>query len=852
MDVSLASRIPPDDLAERGGQPPVGHYEEDPQASDSKEAVDTKRDSGEISETSSTSGSWFDLELLRGELPDPAVRPDVTKDKDGDGRASAGASKIWTMYNEKAKLQDDALVARILASMNSLLIFAGLFSAVVSAFIIESYQLLKPDPNNLNALYLAQLTREIVLLSGRESLPSPPQVLASSANENAVAVNILWVLSLITSLTCALGATLVQSWMTRYQEFISEPPDDVTRGRCRARYFDGFTQYHMEGFSTSLPAILHVSLFLFLAGLVVFLFPINRQVAHTAMGCAIGWCVIYGALVIFHMLVPRSLYHTPLTRFALAVISWVVIAFVISVLTLLCVILMTFDVINWTVTTARAVAAGKLNPFGQHITVASLEFVKIVGFIGRNTTSSGAMMLRDEYLHTFRNAGLERRMKDDEVDSKALRWLVVHCGNPTEIQDFLEGVEILVENHPPYATAVLKIPELGLLLRRHLESCARPDPRSIERSQRHHRMAATARIFSSIFTHARARAGAEPNFSKQTRTSNLGLASLFLHESKWLSVITGLRDHEDRTLALYSACFFSLLVHWSMTSIAFQMKTNKLAIDAPGDWSVDRMLVFAVDDYDAVQWHLDQPDVVLVTLLLSNFPFLSYPNTLPKSFRGPLGPPKVAYKLTHISATGETSPTLIPHVDIRCANDVETTKPVLPETVENEGTLLTLSKFLDQIPLTDITTDEAEVLARVGSVITKDGSAKHTHSQLRRNLIHAIQRCTKFEAEVPVHDEDVSNTPSPSPASVAPLFQLKELVDDLVAIVESIIEEPGCSTDVYDLWVAKDVEDAQDVLTHLQKTILLMSEATSSPNTEPGDAPAGPRSEKERSIRGDS
>ncbi|KZV83050.1 hypothetical protein EXIGLDRAFT_583946, partial [Exidia glandulosa HHB12029] len=51
----------------------------------------------------------------------------------------------WKIYAREAKNYDDDIIRAWNASLDTLLIFAGLFSAVSTAFIIESYKFMQPD-----------------------------------------------------------------------------------------------------------------------------------------------------------------------------------------------------------------------------------------------------------------------------------------------------------------------------------------------------------------------------------------------------------------------------------------------------------------------------------------------------------------------------------------------------------------------------------------------------------------------------------------------------------------------------------------------------------------------------------
>ncbi|TFK31551.1 hypothetical protein BDQ12DRAFT_639943, partial [Crucibulum laeve] len=65
--------------------------------------------------------------------------------------------KFWTMYNEEAEKHDEALTNIWTGDMDSILIFAGLFSAVLTAFIIEAYQKLQQQSGDQTVVILNQL-----------------------------------------------------------------------------------------------------------------------------------------------------------------------------------------------------------------------------------------------------------------------------------------------------------------------------------------------------------------------------------------------------------------------------------------------------------------------------------------------------------------------------------------------------------------------------------------------------------------------------------------------------------------------------------------------------------------------
>ena len=165
---------------------------------------------------------------------------------------------------------------------------------------------------------LAQISQQLAGVSFEAS----PQNLTASINSSfkptttAVRVSILWFLSLVLSLTSALSATLVQQWARRYQEFVQRRGAPHKRARIRAYAFDGVKGTNMYRAVEAMPLLLHISVFLFLAGLIDFLFPINETVSFYIIGYIAAFIIVYAILTILPNLILNCPYRTPLTSFA--------------------------------------------------------------------------------------------------------------------------------------------------------------------------------------------------------------------------------------------------------------------------------------------------------------------------------------------------------------------------------------------------------------------------------------------------------------------------------------------------------------------------------------------------------
>ena len=115
------------------------------------------------------------------------------------------------------------------------------------------------------------------------------------------------------SLTCALLATMLQQWARRYLRVTHPRCGPLKRSRIRAFFAEGVDKLHVPWAVEVLPTLLHTSLFLFFAGLVVFLFSVH----HTVFGVVLWWVGLCTATYLYITFMPifrhDSPYYTPLS-----------------------------------------------------------------------------------------------------------------------------------------------------------------------------------------------------------------------------------------------------------------------------------------------------------------------------------------------------------------------------------------------------------------------------------------------------------------------------------------------------------------------------------------------------------
>ncbi|KAJ7188975.1 hypothetical protein C8R46DRAFT_33200, partial [Mycena filopes] len=224
----------------------------------------------------------------------------------------ASCAKIWAVYISEAEKYDKALVESWRGNMDGMLIFAGLFSASLTAFIIESYKTLTPDSGHTTAALLKQISGQLAASASGTTFEVPPET-AFVVPMSSVICNVLWFASLGFSLACALVATLVEQWARDFIQRADMRPSPIIRARIFSYLYYGLKRFNMHLVVEVVPLLLHMSLVLFFAGLIAFLLPIHTGVmgvSATLLGIIV---VMYCYLTVIPLVSFDSPYRTPLS-----------------------------------------------------------------------------------------------------------------------------------------------------------------------------------------------------------------------------------------------------------------------------------------------------------------------------------------------------------------------------------------------------------------------------------------------------------------------------------------------------------------------------------------------------------
>ena len=192
-----------------------------------------------------------------------------------------------------------------------------------------SIQDIRQDPQDTSNFYLANIYQALVdpsLPNISSSLPdSPPPF---SPPNYAVWVNALWFLSLVISLTCALLATFLQQWARRYLKVTQSRCSPHKRARIRAFFAEGVEKCLFSWAVEVLPTLLHISLFLFFAGLVLFLSNVHITIFKLVFSW-VGLCAaLYGCITLVPIIRHDSPCYTSLSSLAWYIV--IGIAFFVS------------------------------------------------------------------------------------------------------------------------------------------------------------------------------------------------------------------------------------------------------------------------------------------------------------------------------------------------------------------------------------------------------------------------------------------------------------------------------------------------------------------------------------------
>ncbi|KAG9041637.1 hypothetical protein FS837_011943 [Tulasnella sp. UAMH 9824] len=201
--------------------------------------------------------------------------------------------KFYHYYDALADEIDDNMVTGLKEQLDGLLIFAGLFAGVNTAFLALTLPLMRPDPaDDTNALLKDILYN---LASGRnDGLPStnPLPSETFSPNNKILTVNVLFSVTLTFALVSSLLAVLGRQWLVYYRKRGGGGPE---RQRWQQlKRFLGAEKWQLEiVLDDVLPSVLQIGLIIFCISLTIYL-----STLHPMLSSVVGAFMCTGLAII--------------------------------------------------------------------------------------------------------------------------------------------------------------------------------------------------------------------------------------------------------------------------------------------------------------------------------------------------------------------------------------------------------------------------------------------------------------------------------------------------------------------------------------------------------------------------
>ncbi|RPD62272.1 hypothetical protein L226DRAFT_337195 [Lentinus tigrinus ALCF2SS1-7] len=190
-------------------------------------------------------------------------------------------SNAWDKCAHTVQEHCDQMVKRWKEEIDMFLVFAGLFSAVLTAFTVQSWvTLLQEDKSETIASALILVSAQLHNFSTSGTSITSYTRTPFRVPRYAIWINALWFSSLILTLSASLIAIMVKQWLQQYSLRLSGNSHEVAR--LRQYRYESLLKWHVVGIMAMLPILLQAALILFLSGIVILLWSLHPVVAAIA------------------------------------------------------------------------------------------------------------------------------------------------------------------------------------------------------------------------------------------------------------------------------------------------------------------------------------------------------------------------------------------------------------------------------------------------------------------------------------------------------------------------------------------------------------------------------------------
>ncbi|CAE6450993.1 unnamed protein product [Rhizoctonia solani] len=345
-------------------------------------------------------------------------------------------ARFWKVYVKETDNWDEELVHGWNKSLDVTLVFAALFSAILTAFLIEISGRLREDPSDNMSKALATLSEALVLIANGtqperavSSIESQPT--SSTPSHAAVLVSTLWYLSLSLSVATSFLAMLGKNWCHSFMAGRTGHP--CMQARRRQQKWTMIERWKLREFLAMLPSLIYIALLLYAIGLCIYVYDLNHTVALPVIGvtgAAVGFyvCSSLAASILdffpYTTTTSRILRSKPMKQLYLVVLwtlqpALVFLAFIPMLMLIIAERLTQFS--------------SRLHKYFDRWLESFVEWFK------------NALVMLPQI---FPEAKRDDNPKQDKITSNALHWLIQNCEVPSSVDIALQAIAGANRNLP--------------------------------------------------------------------------------------------------------------------------------------------------------------------------------------------------------------------------------------------------------------------------------------------------------------------------------------------------------------------------------------------------------------------
>ncbi|KAF9782845.1 hypothetical protein BJ322DRAFT_1008802 [Thelephora terrestris] len=220
-------------------------------------------------------------------------------------------TNFWTIYQKATSEYESDLLNRYAGDLDTSLLFAGLFSAVSTAFIVQIIPATQPNPSDITNALLLRLLQHNDSFGG-----SNPLAPAANVSPSVVRAQSILFASLAATLFVAFLSVLGKQWILHYPR-TSTLGSVIDQGKERQAKFAGVQKW---GLHYIISLLLQLALLLFTIGIVVYLWDLDFSAAEVMIAIACTGFAFYACIAVVATIWNDSPFQTPLSVFLLKVL----------------------------------------------------------------------------------------------------------------------------------------------------------------------------------------------------------------------------------------------------------------------------------------------------------------------------------------------------------------------------------------------------------------------------------------------------------------------------------------------------------------------------------------------------